>query len=181
MEKQHMADDNGPISGLFGFLKGSLVTKGLGFAESLAEVGKYFGLDPKIANGIYAAESVQKLFAGEIDKKETVARVVGAGVNYFTTKKLEDMGVPAPLAALLGDVVSHYTTKFVRGLEASLIKPNDNAGDARRTMDAVDEARTRTGAAGTGVDGGDPSAASRQKTPNMGDLAGSFARSMFSS
>lgn len=176
-------DDSGGgvLGGLWGLITGKGTSKVLGGVEWMAEIGKYFGLDPKIANGIYALESIQKAFSGEIDKKETVARVVGAGVNWLTTEKLEEMGLPAPLAAALGDVVSHFLTKFIRGLENSLIKPSDNAGDARQRMEDVDSARRKSGAQGTGVDASD-GGTSPPKTPSiLSDLANAFTGRNFSS
>jgi hypothetical protein len=111
-----------PREGLKEVLESNLMTNGVGLAEGLAEVGKYFGLNPALANSIYAVEALQKALAGRLNAEEALGRLAGAGINAITTSVLESWGFPAPLAAGIGDFISHYATKYITAHDGALVE-----------------------------------------------------------
>lgn len=105
---------SGVLDEFKGFLSSDLMTKGVGAVEWLAEVGKYFGLSPALANTAYALETVQKAFSGKLTAEQAIGRLAGSGINGITTTMMEGFGIPAPIAAALGDTISHFATSFIK-------------------------------------------------------------------
>lgn len=103
------------------FITGKGVTKTLGAVEWAAEIGKYMGLDPKVANTAYAVETIQKAFADKLKAEETVGHLTGAVANWLVTDKLKERGMPAPLAAALGDTASKLLDMLVQKYSAPML------------------------------------------------------------